>query len=339
MFKSFDISGDTKLLEKLEKDGDRFVMIIKKHWIYSIIISWRIFFVILIACVNVYLLAFGQINPDTITISIATLLSLNVIWWLIIVAIYIGRFRRIQGNKPYVEDIYFAIAKSKHSDEAFVNFFNQTILLLILLFIITIFTLFTSITSIFLSSGSHFSFGIINAFLLIIQLGLFYGYLNAMINQEMDFKVVVPGQILFYNQRGVFGDSQSMNADKIKTINATHPGLFSSFINYGNIIVLTEGDQGWNGQMDMDYIGDPMGTVKEIQRVLAKDFSGMEQDVNLLLQKFSAQIGIENIDTPENKERLREFVKNNDSLLQEIFKNGDVETKQEVRELYILLQE
>lgn len=89
----------------------------------------------------------------------------------------------------------------------------------------------------------------------------------------------------------------------------------------------------------MDYVGDPMGTVKEIQRVLAKDFSGMEQDVNLLLQKFSAQIGIENIDTPENKERLREFVKNNDSLLQEIFKNGDAETKQEVRELYILLQE
>lgn len=31
-----------------------------------------------------------------------------------------------------------------------------------------------------------------------------------------------------------------MNAEKIKTINATHPGLFGSFMNYGNIIVLTE---------------------------------------------------------------------------------------------------
>lgn len=201
MFKSFDISGDTKLLEKLEKDGARFLMIIKKHWIYSILISWRILFVVAIACANVYLLIFSQINPDAITISIASLLSLNVIWWLIIVVIYIQRFRRIQGNKPYVEDIYFAIAKSKLSDTAFAHFFNQTVLLLILLFIITIFTLFTSITSIFLSNDSHFSFGIINAFLLIIQLGLFYGYLNAMINQEMDFKVVIPGQILFYNQR------------------------------------------------------------------------------------------------------------------------------------------
>lgn len=64
----------------------------------------------------------------------------------------------------------------------------------------------------------------------------------------------------------------------------------------------------------------------------------MEKDVNLLLQRFSTTIGIENIDTPENKERLREFIKTNDALVQDIYKNGDSETKQEVRELYILLR-
>ncbi|MDD2891971.1 MAG: hypothetical protein PHQ95_03320 [Candidatus Gracilibacteria bacterium] len=338
MFKSFDISGDTKLLKKLEKNGTRFLMIIKKHWIYSILISWRAFFVFIIACINVYLLIFSKTNPDTITVSIAILLILNVIWWFIIVVVYIRRFYKIQGNKPYIEDIYFAIEKSEHSDEAFVNFFNQTVLLLVFLFGITIFTLFTSIGGVLISGSSSFSFGIINAFLLIIQLGLFYGYLNAMINQEMDFKVVVPGQILFYNQRGVFGDSQTMNADKIKTINATHPGLFSSFINYGNIIILTEGDQGGNGQMHMDYVGDPMGTVKEIQRVLEKDFESMEKNVNILLKKLSLQIGIPNIDSLENKQKLREFIKNNDVMIQDIFQKGDSETKQEVRELYILLQ-
>ncbi|NCP77044.1 hypothetical protein GW830_02825 [bacterium] len=320
MFKSFDISGDTKLLEKLEKNEIRFLMIIKKHWIYSILISWRAFFVVIFACANVYLLIFSQANPDIITISIAILLSLNVIWWFIIVIVYIRRFYHIQGSKPYIEDIYFAIEKSKHSDEAFVNFFNQTVLLLLLLFVITLFALFTSISGIFLSDVTHFSFGIINAFLLLFQLGLFYGYLNAMINQEMDFKVVIPGQILFYNQRGVFGDSQAMNADKIKTINATHPGLFSSFINYGDIIVLTEGDQDGKGQMSMDYVGDPMGTVKEIQRVLDKDFESMERKVNILLKKLSLQIGISDINTPENKRKLQEFVKNNDTMIQDIFR-------------------
>lgn len=62
----------------------------------------------------------------------------------------------------------------------------------------------------------------------------------------------------------------------------------------------------------------------------------MEKHVNLLLKKFEAQIGIDNVSTRENKEQLAEFVKNNDALLQNIFRNGDSETKQEVRELYIL---
>lgn len=90
--------------------------------------------------------------------------------------------------------------------------------------------------------------------------------------------------------------------------------------------------------MDMEYIGNPVDTVSEIQRVLEKDFESMERNVNLLLQKFGHAIGIDDIKTPENKEKLREFVNSNEPLLQEIFKNGDQETKQEVRELYILVQ-
>lgn len=172
--------------------------------------------------------------------GIAVFLGINVLLWLIIVGIYIRRFYTIQGNQPYIEDIHSAIKKSKHSDEAFEHFFNQTVLLLILLVGITVFVLFTSVMSLFFSGDIEASFGMMNAFLLMIQTGLFYGYLNAMINQEMDFKVVIPGQILFYNQLGVFGDSQSMNAEKIKSINSKHAGLFGAFINYGNIIVLTE---------------------------------------------------------------------------------------------------
>lgn len=163
-----------------------------------------------------------------------------MIWWFIVVIVYIRRFHSIQGNKPYIEDIYSAVKKSRLSDRAFEYFFNQTVLLLMLLVGITVFVLFTSITSIFISGNSNISLGMINVFLLMIQTGLFYGYLSAMINQEMDFKVVIPGQILFYNQLGIFGDSQAMNADKIKTINSKHAGLFGAFINYGTIIILTE---------------------------------------------------------------------------------------------------
>lgn len=64
----------------------------------------------------------------------------------------------------------------------------------------------------------------------------------------------------------------------------------------------------------------------------------MERNVNLLLKKFSNEIGIEDSSMPGSKEKLRTFIKNNDALLQDIFRNGDPETKQEVRELYILVQ-
>lgn len=338
IFSSFNIAWDTQLLEKLEKDNVRFVMIIKKHWIYSILMSWRVFIVLAITCANIYLLVFSQPNPDMITMGIAVFLGANVLWWLIVVIIYIRRFRNIQGNKPYIEDIYSAIAKSKLSDTAFENFFNQTILVLIILLGITIFIVFTSIMGAFVTGSSSISFGMGNALLFIIQVSLFYGYLSAMINQEMDFKIVVPEKILFYNQIGVFNDSQSMNAEKIKTINAKHAGIFWAFINYGNIIILTEWDQDWEGEMKMDYVGDPLDTVNELQRVLTKDYTNMEKNVNLLLSRFDNEIGISDVSTPENKEKLRQFVTSHDALLQDIFKNGDTETKHEVRELYTLIQ-
>lgn len=169
MFRSFDIAGDTKLLEKLEKEEVRFLMIIKKHWIYSLLMSWRVVLVIIIACTNVYLLVFSESTPNATTVGIAAFLSINVIWWLIVVVIYIRRFAAIQGDRPYIEDIYSAIRKSRLSDTAFERFFNQTIFLLIILVGITVFVLLTSMASILLSGGTSASFGMINAFLLIIE--------------------------------------------------------------------------------------------------------------------------------------------------------------------------
>lgn len=91
------------------------------------------------------------------------------------------------------------------------------------------------------------------------------------------------------------------------------------------------------GEMTMDYVGNPIESVKDIQKVLDKDFLNMEESTNLLLQKFSAQLWISAIKTEEDKEKIRAFIRENESSLQSIFENGDKETKKEVRELYIFL--
>ncbi len=167
IFSSFDVAGDTKLLQKLEKDGVRFLMIVKKHWIYSLLISWRIIFVIIIACINIYLLIFSKESPTSLTIFIASLLGLNVLYWIYIIISYVIKFYRIQGNKPYIVDIYSALKQSEESDAAFTKFFNQTIFLLVLLVGLTLFTVISSLSSLFFSGDSSPFFACYTAYALL----------------------------------------------------------------------------------------------------------------------------------------------------------------------------
>lgn len=338
LFKSFDIAWDTKLIEKLEHDGVRFLMLIKRHWIYGILHSWRVIFVLVIAFINAYLLFFDT-NNTLVWSIIWIFLLLNVFYWTFIICWYLLRFYQIQWSEPYIEDIYTCIKKSKESDQIFAKFFNQTIFLLIILASITVFSTFTAISSLLVGWTTGFWVWAINVVLLIAQLGLFYAYLLVMINQEMDFKIIQPGQIIFYNQRWVLWDSQNMNANKIKTMNTKYPGILGSFFNYWDILILTEWDQKDFGEMKMDYVWAPVKTVKEIQKVLKSDLETMEREVNVMLKKFKKEIGIENISTLENKEKLKTFLENNEKTIQELFASWDDETKREIRELYILIQQ
>ncbi len=338
LFKSFDIAWDTKLIEKLEHDGVRFLMLIKRHWIYGILHSWRVIFVLVIAFINAYLLFFDT-NNTLVWSIIWIFLLLNVFYWTFIICWYLLRFYQIQWSEPYIEDIYTCIKKSKESDQIFAKFFNQTIFLLIILASITVFSTFTAISSLLVGGTTGFWVWAINVVLLIAQLGLFYAYLLVMINQEMDFKIIQPGQIIFYNQRWVLWDSQNMNANKIKTMNTKYPGILGSFFNYWDILILTEWDQKDFWEMKMDYVWAPVKTVKEIQKVLKSDLETMEREVNVMLKKFKKEIGIENISTLENKEKLKTFLENNEKTIQELFASWDDETKREIRELYILIQQ
>lgn len=256
-----------------------------------------------------------------------------------IVISYIKKYYNLQWSKPYIEDIYSCIRKNKESDEIFTSFFNQTVFLLFFLIGIGLFTAITSgyafINGKELSSGVN----VVNTLLIFIQIGLFYGYLNIMINTEMDFKVITPGKILSFNQRGMFGDTQSMNSDKIKTMNTKYPGFLASFLNYGNVIVLSEWDIHNNGEMIIDYVGDPVKSVKEMEKVLRNDLVAIEKEVNVLLKKLETQIGITDISTAENKALLKKYVEENEAQMKDIFSKADDETKKELRELYIILNE
>jgi hypothetical protein len=340
LFKSFDISWDTKMIEKMEQEWTRFLMVIKRHWLYTIINSWRALFVMILVFFNTYLLLFYDwLEHNINSYIIAILLLINVFYWLVVVVNYITKYYYLQWSRPYIENIYSCIKKNKESDIIFTSFFNQTIFVLIFLVLIALYTAFTS--GVALLNGKDLSswINIINTLLIFIQIGLFYWYLNIMINTEMDYKVIIPGKILSFNQRWVFWDTQSMNSEKIKTMNTKYPSFLSSFLNYGNVIVLSEWDINLKGEMIIDYVGDPVWSVKEMEKILRNDLVLIEKEVNVLLKKLEFEIWISNISTPENKKRLQTYVLENETKMKEIFNKADEETKKELRELYILIQD
>ncbi len=86
----------------------------------------------------------------------------------------------------------------------------------------------------------------------------------------MDFNVVVQGKMFFINQSGVLSNTQTLESDKIKTIKSTFPNALASFFNFGNIDILTEGDQGSLGAMQMFYVTSPAKVVNSIQTLLGE---------------------------------------------------------------------
>lgn len=343
LFSSFDIAGDTKYIEKCREEWIRFIMVVKRHWIYAIYNSWKVLFVIVIWFFNIYLLALSPGYHDVYSYGIALFLWINITYWVIIIVLYIIEFYRVHWSQPLLEDIHSALRKSQASDEIFTKFFNHTIFILVVLFAIFAFTTITGIISVIGSftseSATNFWVNIWNSLLLLVQIMLFYSFMQNMINQEMDYKVVIPGQILYFDQTGVLGNSQNMNSNKIKTINTQYPSILASFFNYGNVLVLSEWDQKDKWEMQMEYVGNPPNTVKEIEKVLRNDLTVMEKEVNLLLKRFKEKIWYDTIETKEQKEALKKFITENEEMLEDIFTTWNKETQDEVRELFTLMND
>jgi hypothetical protein len=107
-----------------------------------------------------------------------------------------------------------------------------------------------------------------------------------MMDLEMDYNVVVPGKIFFVNQSGVLSAVQTIESDKIKTVQSSFPSKIASFFNFGTINVLTEGDtQAMMGTMSMYYVTNPDGVVASIQSLLDEKSEERKEKAAAMLEK------------------------------------------------------
>ena len=219
----------------------------------------------------------------------------------------------------------------------FKKIFNHTIFLFILISLITIFTVWSSIYNSFIIENTDFWVQIINAFLCIAQFFLFASYLPKLMNQEMDFRLVIPWNLIFVNQNWFLSNTQNMKSNKIKTINTDFAWILGSFFNYWDIVILTEWDSANDWKMLLDFAWDPVQTVKEIEKVLNNNLQAIEDEVNILLKKLNHEIWIDNVHSKESLDKLINYVKQNESKLKDLYALSDEETKREIKQLYVLI--
>ncbi len=267
LFKSFNISGETELIERLVRDGFTQIMIIKRSWIFALLMLWIPLVILWLSGVSMWI-AYDSIDIPAIKY---TLITGNILMSVILIVssiLYISHFRHVH-NEPTIEtDTTRLTGSLSQGDNYFRSFFNwsitnQFILVLIIIAEIVLLLLYGK------KVWEHFWVLATDTFVIIVEIYFLRYFRKRMMDLEMDYNVVVPGKIFFVNQSGVLSAVQTIESDKIKTVQSSFPSKIASFFNYGTINVLTEWDtQAMMGTMSMYYVTNPDGVVANIQTLL-----------------------------------------------------------------------
>lgn len=272
LFKSFNISSETELIQRLVDDGYQEIMIIKRSWIFALLMLWMPLVILILSAISIWI-AYDSI--DIVAIKY-TLITGNILMSMILIIssiTYIIHFQKVHSASPIVTDTAALMSNLEQWDRYFRSFFNWSItnqLILVVIIILEIVMIFAYWDKI----GDHFWILTVDTFVILLEIFYLRLFRKRMMDLEMDYNIVVLGKIFFVNQSGVLSAVQTIESDKIKTVQSTFPNKIASFFNYGTIAILTEGDSQNMGTMNMYYVTDPDGVVSSIQSLLDEKKEG-----------------------------------------------------------------
>ena len=98
--------------------------------------------------------------------------------------------------------------------------------------------------------------GSILAIGLMIKMGV--ALLKKYIDYKMDFTIITPKEVIFYNQSGLTNrTTRIIDTDKIKTVSKSQSGFIKSFFNYGELVFLSEWDTGEHWEIQLSRVHSP----------------------------------------------------------------------------------
>ena len=93
--------------------------------------------------------------------------------------------------------------------------------------------------------------------------------LKKYIDYVLDFVVVTPDKLIYYNQEWIFSRRwRTVDAEKIKTITVNKTGILRSIFNFGNIVILTEWDEKWEWEINFKFVDDPDNVKFRISEII-----------------------------------------------------------------------
>ncbi len=93
--------------------------------------------------------------------------------------------------------------------------------------------------------------------------------LKKFIDYKLDFALITPYQVSFYNQQGIFSRQlRTLDVDKIKTITVEKAGFLRSLFNFGSIVFLSEWDMDGRGSGMLNYIHAPERLKEKIKDII-----------------------------------------------------------------------
>ena len=265
IFKSFDVKSETNTIKNLVAENVTRLMIVKRSWIFALMIIWLPILILLTAILNI-IVALSYHKDPIIQYSVIIWVSVSVLLFIFSVWNYIAHFRQIYHTPKVRTDFDVLLKELEEGDTYFTRFFNQTIANQLILFWLIIWSTISYINHIN-ESWSMIIFVDIGLFLL--QWILLSRYRKRMIDLEMDYNVIIPGKIMFVNQSGMLSSVNTMEWEKVKTISASYSGWLWSFFNFGTVEIMSEGDvHGMAGTMPMYYVTAPNETGRLIQSMI-----------------------------------------------------------------------
>ncbi len=266
LFKSFNISGETVLVERLIADGYKRLLIIKRSWVFALFTLWLPISILILSGISIFI-AYTSIDITSIKY---TLIIGNLIMSIILIISsmnYVRYFRSIHHETEIVTDMHVVRDELELGDTYFVSFFNWSITnqwILIVIIIIELILILTYGDQI----GEYFWVLATDTFVVLIEIWFLRQFRKRMMDLEMDYNIIVEGKIFFVNQSGLLSTIQTIDWNKIKTVQSIFPSKIASFFNYGTINILTEGDATNIGTMSMYYVTDPDRIVTYIQTLI-----------------------------------------------------------------------